>query len=483
MMLVVAGLALLLMFGGSRNQHLGTSVGVALFASATALGSFWWAAGSLTSRLVIGFSLALLAASIGQFAHGVLTGKAEASLVPVALCLLLPYRDWRPIALAAVVYPVTTTVLGAPIEWLDGVFVLTLAAALSWLALGMHQEAAERFELEFLVNAMGRDGPIRLNLDVVRAESTVGLRLKHIQSRMADALRLVRDATSSVQGVSSELGSSAADLRQRTETTARGLQDAAMSLEQINVIVQESARASREAKTLAAGAGDMAGKGGEVVSQMVKTMQDIDTSSRRITDIIGTIDGIAFQTNILALNAAVEAARAGEAGRGFAVVATEVRMLAGRSQEAAREIKTLITASLETVERGSREASLAGQSMQDLVHAVKSVGAAFENLSADSAEHAASIDVVTTSVKDLDGLTARNLDVAVRGSEIASELLAQAVQLAEVLNNFRLGDDARIVELLDKARTAAASAKEVASAAGQRRQETQGGEASSVDFF
>ena len=463
--------------------YLPVAVALGLGGTLLALLLWWKAGGTLLARIPIALLNAAGLLLVNHYlSMGVATFSAAAALMPVTLCLMLPYRDWRPIVAAAVLYEAGSLLAGGHTPIASLVLTGALTVALGLIARRMQAEAAERFELEFLVNAMGRDGPIRLNLDVVRAESVVGLRLKHIQGRMADALRLVRDATSAVQSVSTELGGSAADLRSRTEETARGLQDAAMSLDQINVIVQDSAKASKAAKSLAGNASMMAEAGGTAVGRMVQTMTDIDTSSRRITDIIGTIDGIAFQTNILALNAAVEAARAGEAGRGFAVVATEVRMLAGRSSEAAKEIKQLIAASLETVERGSREAKEAGESMRELVHAVQGVGGAFENLSADSSEHAASIDVVTESVKELDKVTSRNLDVAVRGSEIASELLEQAVQLAEVLTNFRLGDDERIAELLVQARGAAAEAKQVANSAVHGHQ-TNNASDGGVDFF
>jgi methyl-accepting chemotaxis protein len=478
----VVGLEAVMLVGGSwRGENAVLAALVALAGLLLALGLRWRLPGALPGRLGIALTTALLISAIGYWAPGVLSERASGAAMPVVLALLLPYRDWRPLALAGVAHALVD-LLKDPSQLTDVALLLALTGALGLLAQRMEREAAERFELQFLVNAMGREGPIRLNLDVVRAESVMGQRLKQVQQRMAQALGLVRQATLSVHKVSTELSGSAVELSERTRSTARGLEDAAMSLEQINVIVQESARASAEAKQLAFEASRMAAQGGEVVGRMVTTMQDINVSSRRITDIIGTIDSIAFQTNILALNAAVEAARAGEAGRGFAVVATEVRMLAGRSAEAAREIKQLIAASLETVERGTHEAELAGSTMRELVGSVQGVGKAFESLTADSAEHAASIDVVTSSVKELDVVTTRNLDVAQRSNEIAAALLHEAVRLAEVLTSFRIGDDQQVAALLGQAREAAEAADAAVREATSGRQRGESG-SGGVDFF
>ena len=478
----LVGLGAFLLIGGSwRGDHAVVGAVSALLGLGLALLLRWRLPGSLASRLGISLLAALMATAIEVWAPHVLSERASGAAMPVVLALLLPYRDWRPLALAGVARALVDVLKGQS-QWSDVALLLALTGALGLLARRMEREAAERFELQFLVNAMGREGPIRLNLDVVRAESVMGQRLKQVQQRMAQALGLVRQATLSVHKVSTELSGSAVELSERTRSTARGLEDAAMSLEQINVIVQESARASAEAKQLAFEASRMAAQGGEVVGRMVTTMQDINVSSRRITDIIGTIDGIAFQTNILALNAAVEAARAGEAGRGFAVVAAEVRMLAGRSAEAAREIKQLIAASMETVERGTREAEAVGSTMNQLVGSVQGVGGAFESLTADSAEHAASIDVVTASVKELDVVTTRNLDVAQRSNEIAAALLHEAVRLAEVLTSFRIGDDQQVAALLGQAREAAEAADAAVREATSGRQRGESG-SGGVDFF
>jgi methyl-accepting chemotaxis protein len=301
------------------------------------------------------------------------------------------------------------------------------------------QSEAERFEIDFLIRAMGSDGPIRLNLDVLRADTSVGQRLKHVQQRTASAIRQVHSLIEGVQSASDVLRQGSDELKGRTDSTAAGLRDAAMCLEQINVIVQTSAQASVEARTMAAHATELANNGGHQVRQVVSTMQAISQSSSKITDIISVIDGIAFQTNILALNAAVEAARAGEQGRGFAVVAAEVRSLALRSSEAAREIKSLIGASMQTIEAGVKQVNLTGSTMEDIVVAVRRVGEVFEQLSADSHEHAGGIDVVTQSVKELDQVTQQNIAVAERASGVATELTDHAEQMTEVLSAFKLG--------------------------------------------
>lgn len=386
----------------------------------------------------------------------------------ISLCLLLQYENWRPLVAAGGVLVVARVVWSS---WWDGgiettssallkpvygdvLMLLMLTGALVVFARRLQQRSVERFEMEFLVNAMGRSGPVRLNLDVIRAESEVGQRLKDVQGRMAVTLRQVREAVFSMHAVAGELSTSSVELMHRTEHTDQGLRDAAMSLDQINVIVQDSTRGAKEAREMSNQASEKAAGGSAVVAEVVKTMNEIDASSKRITDIIGVIDSIAFQTNILALNAAVEAARAGEQGRGFAVVATEVRMLAGRSAQAAKEIKMLIASSAVAVERGTMLANEAGSRMYELVESVKRVGAVFDSLTDDTSEHAQGINVVTSSVKDLDEVTRQNVAVAERTGSVAHELQVQAAKLAEGLSAFRLGDDAAVQTLLEEAHAA-----------------------------
>ncbi len=397
--------------------------------------------GTVWSRLL------LTAAATGVVCSNLyLAGPRTEAYVGIFLfgSLLPQYRSWQLVLL-------TGTVLGAFVGvWAAGqaahpdtsVVLCALAiqyAYLAYIAMCEERREAERFEIDFLIRAMGFDGPIRLNLDVLRADSRAGMRLKHVQQRMAEAIRQVQSSIDGVRFASEVLNQGSSELTSRTYSTATGLRDAAMCLEQINVIVKTSAQASMEARTMAARATDLAKNGGEQVKQVVDTIQAIAHSSSKITDIISVIDGIAFQTNILALNAAVEAARAGEQGKGFAVVAAEVRSLALRSSEAAKEIKSLISASLQTVECGVRQVSLTGNTMNDIVEAVRRVGDVFETLSADSNEHAGGIDVVTQSVKELDDVTQRNITVAEASSNIAAELMEHASRMTEVLSAFKLG--------------------------------------------
>lgn len=319
-----------------------------------------------------------------------------------------------------------------------GVLLLSLHTA--WMArlTWAHQRLeAELFDIDFLIKAMGRGDTIRLNLDVVRADSAIGKRLKEVQHRMAVAIGEVQSATHGVQGAVTVLNASSDELRDRTATTASGLRDVAMCLEQINVIVQSSAEASKHARVQAARATERACQGQDQVGQVVHTMEAIERSSRQITEITSVIEGIAFQTNLLALNAAVEAARAGEQGRGFAVVAAEVRNLAKRSSEAAHEIKRLIDTSVSTVQQGAKLVGTAGQTMVDIVDAVKGVGEAFDQLSQDNSEHADGIGVVTDQVKELDQMTQRNIAVAQQAADVARELTGHAAAMTEVLKAFK----------------------------------------------
>jgi methyl-accepting chemotaxis protein len=258
-------------------------------------------------------------------------------------------------------------------------------------------------------------------------------------ARMQAALQTtVRMSSEAIHTASAEIASGNTDLSNRTEEAAGSLQQTAASVQQLTGTVQQSADAARQANQLAVSAAEVARRGGSVVSQVVTTMEEIQASSRRIGDIIGTIDGIAFQTNILALNAAVEAARAGEQGRGFAVVASEVRSLAQRSAEAAREIKSLIAASVEKVDSGSSLVADAGKTMQEIVGSVQRVTDIIGEISAASAEQSSGIGQGNAAVGALDQMTQQNAALVQQSAAAAESLEGQAQRLAQAVAGFRL---------------------------------------------
>ncbi|GAA4427053.1 methyl-accepting chemotaxis protein [Acidovorax lacteus] len=260
-----------------------------------------------------------------------------------------------------------------------------------------------------------------------------GMRQRYVQM-----LQQVRTAVDSITTASAEIASGNQDLSARTENTASSLAETAQSVDQLTATVRQSADAARQANQLAGSAAEVAQRGGRVVGDVVTTMGEINQSSRRIADIIGVIDGIAFQTNILALNAAVEAARAGEQGRGFAVVAGEVRSLAQRSAEAAREIKQLIQTSVERVESGAELVSHAGATMQEIVGSVQRVGDIIGEITAASSEQSDGIGQVNTAVNQLDQMTQQNAALVEQSAAAAQSLREQATRLATAVQVFRL---------------------------------------------
>ncbi len=251
----------------------------------------------------------------------------------------------------------------------------------------------------------------------------------------------VRHATDSIATASSEIAQGNADLSQRTEQQASNLEETASSMEELTSTVQQTSGSAQTASQLSASAADVAARGGKVVSEVVSTMSEINASSQKINDIIGVIDGIAFQTNILALNAAVEAARAGEQGRGFAVVASEVRSLAGRSAAAAKEIKELISASVEKVESGSRLVADAGKTMDEIVGSVKRVNDIIAEIDSATAEQSQGIAEVNQAVMQLDQMTQQNSALVEQSAAAADSMREQAQALAQVVSVFRLGHE------------------------------------------
>jgi len=277
----------------------------------------------------------------------------------------------------------------------------------------------------------GQDEPARL----MRA-------LQTMQAELRSLVGQVRESAESIQVASTEVAIGNQDLSHRTEQAASNLQQTASSMVELTNNVRQSAEAAGQANQLASSASAVASRGGQVVAQVVATMDEINHSSKKIADIIGVIDGIAFQTNILALNAAVEAARAGEQGRGFAVVAGEVRSLAQRSAEAAKEIKSLIGTSVDRVETGARLVQDAGSTMKEIVASVQRVTDIIGEITAASSEQSGGIGQVNQAVKQLDQMTQQNAALVEESAAAAESLKEQAHKLAGIVATFRLDDSA-----------------------------------------
>jgi methyl-accepting chemotaxis protein len=285
------------------------------------------------------------------------------------------------------------------------------------------------------------EGDLRAEIHASGNAETVRLlqAMAHMQSSFAGIVRDVQSSADGVATASSQIAQGNADLSARTEQQASALEQTAASMEQLSGTVKQTADNARQGNQLAQSASAVAVRGGAAVGQVVETMKGINEASRRIADIIGVIDGIAFQTNILALNAAVEAARAGEQGRGFAVVASEVRSLAGRSAQAAKEIKGLISDSVQRVEQGSALANQAGATMTEVVGAIRRVTDIMGEISAASAEQSAGVAQVGEAVTQMDQATLQNAALVEQSAAAAESLQHQAQQLVHAIAVFKLG--------------------------------------------
>ena len=267
--------------------------------------------------------------------------------------------------------------------------------------------------------------------------------MKSMSQKLADTISGIHRASSSISSASQEIAAGNADLSQRTEEQASSLEETASSMEELTSTVKQSADNARQANQLASGASEIAVKGGHVVGEVVSTMSGISESSKKIADIIGVIDGIAFQTNILALNAAVEAARAGEQGRGFAVVASEVRTLAQRSAAAAKEIKELITDSVHKVEGGTQLVNEAGKTMEEIVTAVKRVTDIMAEITAASQEQSSGIEQVNQAVMQMDQTTQQNAALVEQAAAAADSMQQQAQALSMAVSVFKVAHAAQ----------------------------------------
>lgn len=407
------------------------------------------ARGTQAMRYILTFVLVAFVALHIQLARGMLELHFG---VFVVLAFLLAYRDWTVIVFGAALFAVhhvlfdrlqaaglgfyCTTAPDFLRIVLHAVYVVVQAGIEVVLALSMRRAALEGTELAQLVSSVNRADGISLDVSGIEVATERGTALKQTLLRMHTAASAVRVASANIETGCSEIADGNNDLSVRTEQTASNLQRSSSNMAALTGAVRQSVDGARQANELARNASAVAVKGGEVVAKVVHTMQGINDSSRKISDIIGVIDGIAFQTNILALNAAVEAARAGDQGRGFAVVASEVRLLAGRSAEAAKEIKSLINASVERVEQGTALVNEAGTTMTDVVGSIRRVTELMGDISVSSAEQADGVGEVGEAVMQMDHATQQNAALVEQMAAAAGSLRNQAQELVQIVSVF-----------------------------------------------
>lgn len=445
----------------------------ALIASALVL----YAGGKRLTRMFIGAAIMIMTALHIHQAAGV----TEAHFgIFVLLALLLCYRDWSVIVVAAAVVAVhhlsfnylqelgygvrCLTEPGTGLILIHASYVVAESSVLCYIAVMLYRDAVQAAELTMSVGTLtnGGDGSVDLRMETQPAQSVSAKLLQDAVQHMHGAMTGVKQGVEIIAVASREIAAGNLDLSARTEQQASSLAETAASMEELTSTVKQNSDKARQANRLALSASGVAVQGGTVMTQVIDTMVSINGSARKIVDIIGVIDGIAFQTNILSLNAAVEAARAGEQGRGFAVVAAEVRNLAQRSAIASKEIKLLIEDSVEKVENGSTLVSQAGTTMDEIVASVKLVTDIIDEISTAGQEQEASILQINQAIAEMDMVTQQNAALVEQAAAAAESLQDQAGNLEQVVQVFKL-DDVPVVStavpaMPQRARTASASA-------------------------
>lgn len=438
MMITLAGSALVALAIGHYHDSLSLAAMTAAALCTIAGIAFFARPGTAVSRFVLAACNATLVMLHIEVSSG--TGAFHSGVF-VLLALLLIYRDWKPIVFGATLFALHQMASEAELSKICAhlAYIAVQSGLEAMIAQAVRKQAREGIELAAIVRRID-DTRAAMSLDVsqVAVGSPPAIALKQALSHLHTSMTAVNASVSSVEATSAEISRGNQNLAERTELTACHLQQVAYSMEQLTDTVRQSTEAAQTANQLASSAADVAAKGGEVVSQVVVTMDEINTSSKKIVDIISVIDGIAFQTNILALNAAVEAARAGEQGRGFAVVAAEVRSLAQRSAAAAKEIKALIGASVDKVDSGARLVQDAGTTMSEIVASVQRVADIIGRIAGAATQQTAGIAEVNGAVTQLDQMTQQNSALVYRSAAAAESLKDEALQLAQAVSSFRL---------------------------------------------
>jgi len=440
--------AISVILGGQFIEGRTAVVATLALLAVTGLG-YATARGSLASRLILSFVMVSfitlhihLSRGMPEFHFGVF----------MLLALLLVYRDWRPIVMAAglfIAYQFGVNAFQArgwpvfcleqPSNWrvlLHALMIAAQAFAEVVLARNMARMAAEGEELSRLVENVNQGSAIQLDVSAVPIHTQAGMALKSTLQKMESVVALLRGGAARVNEACSEIASGNQDLSQRTEETAANLQRASTSMSGLGHTARKSEADASQANQLAQAASAVATEGGEVITEVIETMKGIAESSTKIADIIGMIDGIAFQTNILALNAAVEAARAGEQGRGFAVVAAEVRTLASRSAGSAKEIRQLVGESVERAAHGSSLMGRADSTMRQIVQSVQHVTEIMGELSDSSRQQASGVLEMGEVMSQMDQATQQNAAMVEQMSAAAGSLKAQADELVQTVSVF-----------------------------------------------